>query len=210
MIPARLHHIWLGPLPVPEWAQGWRDMHPAWEHRVWRRKEIERLPRLPLRSWRYYVERECWNGAANVARLAILHEVGGVYVDIDSKPLRPLDGATFLDSVAFAGYEPNVPDLPGRIANGTIGAVAGAPPIATALRLVAGLDALEEPWETTGGNVLTAAFLLHRRCCDIRVLPPRVFYPRDAHGRLTPGLEDPYSDHFWATTNGLYATSSGA
>jgi hypothetical protein len=179
-------------------------MHPDWRHKVWKRAAIERLPSLIWEPWRYYIRKGCWNGAANVARLAILHDRGGVYVDIDSKPLMSLGEAPFLDSVAFAAYEPNVPDLPGRLANGTIGAVAGAPPIATALKLVADLDAWEEPWETTGGNSLTAAFLLHRRCCDIRVLPARTFYPRDSRGRLTPGPEDPYSDHFWATTNDLY------
>lgn len=212
MVPTVLHHVWVGPRPVPDaWAAAWADMHPSWEQHVWRQGDIEALPELDLRAWSHYLDAGCWHGAANVARLAILLEHGGVYVDIDSRPLRTFEGALWMGAGLFAAYEPNVPDLPGRVANGCIGAEPGHPALRTYRDLVAGLTVYEPSWDTTGGTALTAALLMHRRCCDVRILPARVFYPLDARGRITPGLEDAYSDHFWSTTTeGLAAPAEVA
>lgn len=212
MIPRVLHQVWVGPLPVPGWAAVWRDMHPGWEYHLWRESDIVGLPRLVRRAWDDYIARGRWHGAANVARAAILHECGGVYVDVDSRPLRCWADAPFMwagkgGPGLFAAYEPNVPDLPGRVANGCIGATVAHPAIDDWLRLMDRLVAhgrLEEPWQTTGGTSLTAALALHATCCDVRIMPARVLYPLDAHGRITPGTSEAWSDHYWATTNLLY------
>lgn len=209
-VPQILHQIWLGPNPPPsEWIGVWREMYADWTYVLWREDHADRLfegvshPAVEAK-FRDYQARGHWHGAANVLRAEILLRHGGVYVDVDSRPLVPFTGAAFMDASVFAAYEPNVPDLPGRVANGTIGAETNAPAMATWVRAIAELDAVEPSWDTTGGTSLTAALLLHRRCCDIRVMPPRVFYPRDPHGRLAHGTEDPYTDHFWATTNASY------
>jgi len=204
-VPKVLHHIWLGPRDVPdEWLGAWRDMHPDWEQFLWSEDTIESLRNLPKGAWRERLEAQCWHGAADIARLAILQEVGGVYVDIDSKPLRSFDGAPFMEADAFAAYEP-VASLPGRVANGTIGSEPRGHVVGTALDLLYNLRTYDPPWDTTGGTLLTAAFLVHHRCCDSRVLPARTFYPKTASGRPVPGREAPYCEHFWASTNSTYA-----
>lgn len=180
------------------------EMHPEWEYHLWREEDIAGLSLRGRRAFGFYVGRGLWHGAANVARVEILAQRGGVYVDIDSRPLRPFDAAPFMEASFFAGYEPNIPSLPGRIANGTIGAEAAHPVLNTYISIIRALKRLEPSWDTTGGTGLTAAILLHRRCCSPVVLPARVLYPRDAYGNLTPGNEEPYCDHFWATTNGTY------
>ncbi|MCU0506474.1 MAG: hypothetical protein MUE82_12030, partial [Chloroflexi bacterium] len=178
-------------------------MHPGWEHRVWREADIEALPLVAGDAYRRLLASGTWHGAADVARLEVLHAVGGVYVDIDSRPLRSLEGADFMEAGVFAAYEP-VPSIPGRVANGTIGAEAGHEAIRSALDIIAGMRVLDPPWDTTGGTTLTAALLVHRRCCDVRVLPSRTFYPTMANGRPTPGREVAYCEHFWSTTNHTY------
>jgi hypothetical protein len=203
VIPRVLHHIWFGPKDVPEdWRSVWRQMHPGWEHRLWREADMAGLlvNRVQLD---YFLERGVWHGAADIARVAILRSHGGVYVDIDSKPSRSFDGAPFMDSAFFAAYEPT-PSIPGRIANGTIGAVAGHPILDTYAELVSKMTDLSEPWDTTGGTGLTAAVLVHRQCCQPLILPARTFYATDSRGRVVQGSETSYSSHFWASTNRIY------
>ena len=205
MIPRLLHHIWLGPRPVPDaWAAEWARLHPGWEQRIWREADLAKLKMRLRAKYTAQLEAGCWHGAADIARLEVLRRHGGVYIDIDSRPLRTFEGADFMEASVFAGYEP-VPSLPGRVANGTIGAERGAPAIATCLDLIGGMEVLDPPWDTTGGTSLTAALLVHRRCCDVRVMPPRTFYSTDARGHRVAGTEKSYSEHYWASTNRGYS-----
>ena len=212
-IPKIIHHIWLGPRPIPDqWAASWQAVNPGWEQLIWRESDLEDLPMDGIPSevagqYQRKLDDGCWHGAADIARLVILYQHGGFYVDIDSEPLRPLDEADWLEASAVAAYEP-VASIPGRIANGTMAAKPGAPVISTALQLLSQMPILDPPWDTTGGTLLTAAMLVHRRCCDVRALPARTFYPTMASGRKTPGREEPFCRHFWATTNGSYAAIS--
>lgn len=204
MIPPVLHHIWVGPRPVPEdWIAGWRAMHPGWELRLWREPDIDALDLVNRRHWDEQLAAGCWHGASDIARVEILRAEGGVYVDVDSRPLRSFDGAPFITAGFFAAYEPT-PSLPGRIANGTIGAERGHPILDTYARLVSEMPSLAEPWDTCGGTGLTAAVLAHRQCCSPLILPARTFYATDARGREVPGPEVAYSEHFWASTNRMY------
>lgn len=203
MIPKLLHHIWLGPRPVPQqWADGWRAMHPDWTQRIWREADLAALTMRNRAQFERQVAEQCWPGAADVARLEILYQQGGVYVDIDSKPLMSLSGAAFMQSDAFAGYEP-VASLPGRVANGTIGATPGSEVILTAIKLVGDMTVTEPAWDTIGAPALTAAFLVHHRCCDARVLPASTFFRIDVKGRKVVGPPS-YVEHFWATTTARY------
>jgi hypothetical protein len=204
MIPRKLHQVWVGPRPVPsEWIGPWWAMHPKWDYRLWRDEDLADFPMLNRAAYDYYRAKANWVGMCDIARMAILREQGGVYVDVDSRPLRTFEGAPFMAASFFAGYEP-VPSLPGRIAAGTIGAEAGHPIFATLAHLIEEMPNIDEVWDTTGGTGLTAAILAHRQCCNPLVLPARTFYATDASGRPTPGTEVAYSEHFWATTNKAY------
>jgi len=203
-IPLRLHHIWVGPRPVPQsWAEAWAAMHPEWKHRVWRERDLARLPMRNRDLFDRLMADRVWHGAADVARLEILYNEGGVYVDIDSRPLAPLTGAPFMSADVFAAYEP-VASLPGRVANGTIGAVDGSEVILTALELQGAMRVVDPPWSTVGAPALTAAMLVHRECCDARVLPAETFYRHDVKGRPVRGTTKSYAEHYWATTTGSY------
>lgn len=204
MIPRVLHQVWVGPRPVPDaWIAAWAAMHPTWELRLWREADLAGLEMVNRRHFDEQLARACWHGASDIARVEILRHHGGVYVDVDAKPLRSFDAAPFMAARFFAAYEPT-PSLPGRLANGTIGAERGHPILDTYARLVAEMPALDEPWDTSGGTGLTAAVLAHRQCCKPLILPARTFYRTDARGREVRGSETPYSEHFWASTNHLY------
>lgn len=206
MIPRLIHHVWVGPRPVPgDWARAWADMHPGWGHRVWREADLDRIGMPSRAAYEAFLRAGDWAGASDIARVAVLLAEGGVYTDIDSRPLRSLEGAPFMDATFFAAYEP-VPSLPGRIANGTIGATPMHDILQTYAALVEGMSDLSEPWDTCGGTGLTAAVLVHRRCCRPEVLPSGALFARDHRGRPVDGGRGAYVDHLWATTNRLYPT----
>jgi hypothetical protein len=79
-----IHQIWIGPAKRPDWTQGWADLE-GWDYRLWDEAAIDTLN---LRHrWLYdcYVAEGCWNGAANIARIEILQQHGGLYIDADTE-----------------------------------------------------------------------------------------------------------------------------
>lgn len=97
-IPRIVHRIWLDE-PMPErfraFGEAWRDLHPGWTVKDWtctcqldglrllgagiRKRAKTVIPR----DWKRFV--------ADVLRLELLHEFGGLYVDTDVEPHRPFD-----------------------------------------------------------------------------------------------------------------------
>ncbi|MCS3650109.1 hypothetical protein GGQ08_001403 [Salinibacter ruber] len=92
-IPKKIHQIWVGPNPVPPrhegWIEGWKEQHPEWEHRLWGEEGL--LNVLPDEALQFYHAAESYAGKADVARIWLVLELGGVYVDTDFQCLKPID-----------------------------------------------------------------------------------------------------------------------
>lgn len=118
MIPRKIHWIWLGTKPVPDdqrrWMNGWQDMHPEWQCRLWTDADRPRLvnERLFLRA-RNDVQR------SDILRFELLQQFGGVYLDTDVECLRRLD--PLLEVNNFAGEE-----QPGVLGSAVLGARQGS------------------------------------------------------------------------------------
>ena len=115
-IPRVIHTLWLGDAPIPEifdfYAESWRRHHPAWEMRLWRE---DALP--PLVCQAAYEREHRFKVRYDIVRLEILRRFGGVIVDMDVEPIRPLD--PLLEGVsAFAGRTGHA-----KIGNQVLGAV---------------------------------------------------------------------------------------
>lgn len=109
MIPRVLHRIWLDhrdgardPLPQ-EFArngQQWQALHPDWDVMLWR--DRGELP--PMNNARVFADAARWyprdwkRFEADVLRLELLWRYGGVYVDTDVRPVKPVD--ELLDGVS--------------------------------------------------------------------------------------------------------------
>jgi hypothetical protein len=162
-IPAILHRV-VPEVPNPE-ADGWwarfEEMHPGWDLRT-HRDPLDPAD-WPLTSPRWG---DAANGAqfADMIRLEALVTYGGVYVDQDVEPLRPLDPLLHLPAFAAWEDERSVP-------NAVMGAVPEHPAIRACLdEMLRRLPG--ETWQA-GPGVLTD--ILPGRD-DVLLLPPGSFY----------------------------------
>lgn len=129
MIPRIIHRVWPGPDPVPyrfrAHAETFAANHPGWEHRLWTPTEIDQLDMVnrDLHDRAEQLAPHDWlRFRADIARLEIVAQFGGVYVDTDAESLKPLD--PLLDDGCFFPTSPNNPD---GITQAVFGAEPGHP-----------------------------------------------------------------------------------
>ena len=165
-IPRVLHRT--VPLETPEQVEAWWEafavMHPDWQLRTYR-EPIDPAD-WPLTGDLFGL---CKSGAqkAGLIRLEALYTSGGVYVDSDVEPVRPLD--PLLNARAFAGWEDEncVPDA-------LLGAEAGHPAFKVMLaKARRSVESGGDAWDSGPG--VTTSTLPGRG--DVLLLPPGSFYP---------------------------------
>lgn len=136
-IPRILHHIWVGgPLPnhYAAYRRWWKRLHPHWEHRLWRDRDLQWLEHRDLYDrWGELAPRNAGQFRANIARLEVLYRHGGVYLDCDMEPTgRCLDDLLDPPAGAFCVWQREPGHRKGPMAsNAMLGAVAGHPAMRT-------------------------------------------------------------------------------
>lgn len=105
MIPKTIHYIWFGGNPLTPLAErciaSWREFCPDYEIVRWDESNFDGG------NNRYFQEAltaKKWAFASDYARLKILVENGGFYMDTDVQVLKPLD--RFLSDEALSGFVP--------------------------------------------------------------------------------------------------------
>jgi mannosyltransferase OCH1-like enzyme len=174
MIPRTVHHIWIGPDPLPDghrpWIASWKRHHPDWEHRLWTEENLPADPIRPevLERLRPPVER------ADILRLEILYRHGGVYVDTDLECLRPIDDVLGNDDFVAVCLKP------GRVTNTLIASAAGHPLLERALRELRPTDTYWSFEAADSIKDVAGPPLLRRLVADypdVRLLEPAVCFP---------------------------------
>lgn len=128
MIPPILHRVWPGEDAMPEafrsWGEAWQKMHPGWQHICWRPGMLEgwMLNQQVYDAAEAHDPHDFLRFRSCLARLEILYRHGGVYVDTDTEPLRPID--ELLDHDIFLLQSPNQLET---VTDCAIGAEAGHP-----------------------------------------------------------------------------------
>lgn len=93
-IPKIIHQIWLGS-PLPEqyesFVQSWIDLHPEWEHKIWNDEDAASYTFIDDRLREAFERETNWAVKADIWRLDILFQIGGIYADPDFLAIRPLD-----------------------------------------------------------------------------------------------------------------------
>jgi hypothetical protein len=214
MIPRLIHQIWLGEGPLPvrfeRWVEGWRAMNPGWEHVLWTQMS---LPRLGNQSEFEYAGPD---QRVDIARYELLHEQGGLVVDLDVEPLRPLDSLLSeklsADTEGFAVTDDGL-----RISAAVMGARPGHPLLAELVRALPGalVSRPGEPAESqTGAELLSRVqwqrLGRHEQALD--VLEAQSFFPYlwneapvDAHD-----LGDSYGVKRWHASEDLIGADGEA
>jgi mannosyltransferase OCH1-like enzyme len=174
VIPSIIHHIWIGPDPLPDdyrpYIESWKREHPGWKHLLWTEENLPEDPIRPeiLERLRAPVER------ADILRLEILYRYGGVYVDTDLECLRPV--GDLLADEDFVG----VCLKPGRMTNTFIASAPRHPLLDRALRELQPMDVYWTMSSTNSIKDVAGPPLLRRLAADhadIKLLEPPLFFP---------------------------------
>lgn len=201
VIPRVIHVIWIGDqrLKPIDSIQTWQKMNPSFVLKVWGNAE------LASRSWRNALHmKSMWSkelaGVADMMRYEILFDEGGIYVDADSKCIRPLDDF-LLEHDPFACWESELV-RPGLIHNGFIGSSPGSSLLKSVIDDIANeISITDRPaWQTTGPMRLTNTFLRLQKP-NLTIFPSHFFLPAHWSGMEYSGNGIIYSRHEWDSTN---------
>ena len=123
MIPKKIHYIWFGKGEknerVKHCIESWKKYLPDYEIIEWNEDNFD-INYNDFTKSAY--ENKKWAFVSDVARLWVLYNEGGIYMDTDVEVYKPLD--EFLDNEGFTGFE----DIHYPV-TATMGAVKGNPVI---------------------------------------------------------------------------------
>lgn len=115
-IPKIIHQLWVGDNPLPpqyvEWVENMKEMHPDYEHHLWGNEVFEEKYKDDPFLQNYVKNPEIykWAFICDRIRLLLLRDHGGIYVDVDAKPIRSFNRV--LERLSpqhtfFAGMKPS-------------------------------------------------------------------------------------------------------
>lgn len=105
-IPKKIHYCWFGGNPIPEqnlkWMESWRHFCPDYEIIRWDEGNYNVSKNVYMRE---AYEKKKWGFVSDYARLDIIYNYGGIYLDTDVELVRSYD--ELLYQPAFCGIEAN-------------------------------------------------------------------------------------------------------
>ena len=103
-IPKTIHYCWVGGSPLPESAvkciNSWRKQCPDYKIIEWNESNYDFSKCLYMKQ---AYEAKKWGFVPDYARLDIIFNHGGIYLDVDVELIKPLD--LFLNDKCFFGLE---------------------------------------------------------------------------------------------------------
>lgn len=200
MIPRTFHRIWVGS-EMPEefrvYGARWAELHPDWTLVDWDEHSLPELENQDLFNHAGDIAPDnVGQLRSDIARLELLYRFGGVYLDCDFEPCKPID--RLLDRVTlFAAWESDGI----WINNAIVGAEPQHPFIA---HLIEGLPASVAANQGKRPNVMSGPQYLTRmkRALEpqMTIFPQKLFYPYSYHElhRRGEAFPDAYAIHHWA------------
>jgi mannosyltransferase OCH1-like enzyme len=153
-IPRVFHQIWLGTKQLPDhfkkWADGWLKLNPGWDMKWW---TDQHLPELV--NQKEFNSAEKMAAKSDILRYEIIARHGGVYIDSDFEPLRPIE-PILAGVTSFSADE-----LDDRPCNAIIGCAPGDPFYSAVVKAIP--DSIQR-----GGDIVatTGPGLLKRTIAD--------------------------------------------
>lgn len=104
MISKKIHYFWVGPRPIAgknrACIESWKKFCPDYEVIEWNESNYD-ITKCTYMKQAY--ESQVWGFVPDYARLDIIYQEGGIYLDTDVEVIRNLDG--LLSCKAFMGFE---------------------------------------------------------------------------------------------------------
>lgn len=195
-----IHIVWVGDeAKRPEnCINSWRQKNPGWAVRVWGNHELTSMEWENHEHMSDMLNRQVWDGVADMMRWEILDRYGGFAVDADSMCLRPLEDWLFEPRV-FACWENEIV-RPGLIANGYVYSHPGNALVRQIIRDIYELpEMVGLPFRLTGPARLTNTF--HQmRYTGLTIYPSHYFMPTHFLGLKYEGSGPIFAQQFWDST----------
>lgn len=104
LIPKKIHYCWFGRSPIPEkykkWMDSWRQYCPDYEIMEWNEDNYDVTKnKYMLQAY----ENKKWAFVPDYARLDIIYNEGGIYLDTDVELIQNIDDLLFQEG--FVGFE---------------------------------------------------------------------------------------------------------
>ena len=210
MIPKIIHQLWIGPKPAPtNHMATWREKNPDFTYMFWNEDAISKNSHI-FSCLHKVDEMEEWCGKADILRLEILYEYGGVYMDADSICIEPLDDV-IMSTKCFAVWE-NEQIRQGLVANGIMGFPPKHPLVKRAIdwikqNPISIRKTNQRAWLTVGPMLLTKMYNSSEAFKkEMTIFPSYYFLPIHATGLEYKGHGKIYACQEWGSTKQNYDT----
>lgn len=94
-----IHQIWVGPYEIPLREQSFieelKEKNPTWEHVLWKNNNLPSLPENIQILFDQFERQKDYAHQADILRVFLLKEYGGLYMDVDFKCSEGFDSANF-------------------------------------------------------------------------------------------------------------------
>ena len=205
MIPKIIHYCWFGGNPKPDdvkrYLASWKNCCPDYEIREWNESNFDVNENDYCRD--AYAAKK-WAFVADYARVKVLHEYGGIYLDTDVEVIKSFDD--LLHYGAFLCFESD-----SAVSIGTFGAEKGNDLLQD---LLDAYKQMEFQWKS--GHTVTNLMILtnilvkkyHLKCngkqqildSNIAVFPMEAFIAKDANTGWIMSGEMTYAIHHYAAS----------
>ena len=203
MIPKKIHYFWFGgnekPKSVQKCINSWKKYCSDYEIIEWNETNFD-IHCMPFVEQAYEAKKYAF--VSDVARLMVVYEYGGIYMDTDVEVIKPLDD--LLENMAYMSFENNENINTGQ----GFGAEAGMPFFKEHIDVYRKWNFINDdgtynqigcPKVATDLFKTKGIFLdgSEQMVCDIHIYPAEYFNPYDSlTGKLTK-TPNTYSIHWY-------------
>jgi hypothetical protein len=103
-----IHQIWIGPYEIPNMEKYFisliKEKNPDFKHILWTNDNLPELHPNIIERMNFFSQEENYALAADVLRIALIREFGGIYLDIDWQCHKGLQDLTLEKYDGFIGY----------------------------------------------------------------------------------------------------------
>lgn len=199
MIPKIIHQIWIGEKSPPyDLMDTWKNIS-NFEYCLWTEKELDKLQMISRDKYNYFYKNKKFYGCADIARIEILYQYGGLYIDADTKRLKDLPDIWFNYDFFAVRTHDNAQHWNYRVANGIIGTLPRGNIISSYRTRVNQSRKIEPCWKTIGGTCLTDIITSQEEKNNTLILEPYTFFPVTIKGKKDSRYSEAYAIHLWGS-----------